>query len=62
MILRNRYFDDFLQRVTREDAIRQVVLVAAGLDTRTYRLSWPIGTIVFELGQPAVLREKGQIL
>jgi len=49
MILRIRYFDDFLQRVTREDAIHQVVLMAAGYDTRAYRLTWPAGTIVFEL-------------
>jgi methyltransferase (TIGR00027 family) len=39
MILRTRYFDDFLQRVTQEYALRQVVLMAAGLDTRAYRLT-----------------------
>lgn len=32
--LRTRYFDDYVQRVTRETGIRQVVLLAAGLDTR----------------------------
>ena len=62
MILRTRYFDDFLQRVTREYALRQVVLMAAGLDTRAYRLSWPAETNVFELDRPAVLQEKEQIL
>ncbi|MGD0877400.1 MAG: SAM-dependent methyltransferase [Anaerolineales bacterium] len=62
MILRIRYFDDFLQRVTREDAIHQVVLMAAGYDTRAYRLTWPAGTIVFELDQPAVLRDKERVL
>jgi methyltransferase (TIGR00027 family) len=62
MILRIRFFDDFLQRVTREEAITQVVLMAAGLDTRAYRLAWPEGTIIFELDQPAVLQEKEQAL
>jgi len=62
MILRIRFFDDFLQRVTREDSIRQVVLMAAGLDTRAYRLNWSSGTTFFELDQPAVLREKEQTL
>jgi methyltransferase (TIGR00027 family) len=62
MILRTRYFDDFLLRVTRENTILQVVLMAAGLDTRAYRLSWPAETSVFELDQPEVLQEKERIL
>ena len=62
MVLRIRFFDDFLQRVTREDAIRQVVLMAAGLDTRAYRLAWPVGTNIFELDQPPVLQEKEEAL
>ncbi len=62
MILRTRYFDDFLQRTTRGKSITQVVLLAAGLDTRAYRLIWPSDTIVFELDQPEVLQEKDNIL
>lgn len=62
IILRIRFFDDFLQCVSRDNAIRQVVLMAAGLDTRAYRLPWPAGTSVFELDQPAVLQWKEQIL
>jgi methyltransferase (TIGR00027 family) len=62
MVLRIRFFDDFLQRVTQEDAIRQVVLMAAGLDTRAYRLAWPAGMDIFELDQPPVLQEKEQAL
>ena len=41
IVLRTRYFDDFLQRITNEQDIHQVVLVAAGLDTRAFRLKWP---------------------
>jgi methyltransferase (TIGR00027 family) len=62
IILRTRYFDDFLQRITRETSIRQLVLMAAGLDTRAYRLDWPSGTNLFELDQPEVLDEKEKIL
>ena len=62
IVLRTRYFDDFLQRVTWEDSIRQVVLMAAGLDTRAFRLDWPTGTNIFELDQPEVLQEKEQTL
>lgn len=60
--LRTRYFDDFLQRITQEEGIRQVVLLAAGLDTRAYRLTWPIDTRLFELDQPAVLDYKARVL
>jgi methyltransferase (TIGR00027 family) len=60
--LRTRFFDGFLQRITLDNAIRQVVLMAAGLDTRAFRLSWPAGTRLFELDQPPVLKNKEQIL
>jgi methyltransferase (TIGR00027 family) len=60
--LRTRFFDDALQRMVLQDAIRQVVLMAAGLDTRAFRLSWPVGTWLFELDQPPVLKYKEQIL
>jgi methyltransferase (TIGR00027 family) len=62
MVLRTRYFDDFLQRVVAETGVRQIVLVAAGLDTRAYRLRWPEQTRLFELDQPAVLAYKAQVL
>ncbi len=55
IVIRTRYFDDFLQRITQEQAIAQVVLLAAGLDTRAFRLPWPSGTTMFELDQPDVL-------
>ncbi|GAP12990.1 methyltransferase [Longilinea arvoryzae] len=62
MVIRTRYFDDFMQRVVREEGIRQVVIVAAGLDTRAYRLEWPLGTSIYELDQPVVLHYKQQAL
>ncbi len=60
--LRTRYFDDFLQRIANQEGIRQIVLLAAGLDTRAYRLDWPAGTQFFELDQPEVLEHKEQIM
>ena len=62
MIIRARFFDDFLRRVTGTGEVRQVVLLAAGLDTRGYRLSWPDRVQVFELDQPGVLDRKQDIL
>jgi methyltransferase (TIGR00027 family) len=62
MVLRTRYFDDWLGLIAGRDGIRQVVLMAAGLDTRAYRLGWPAGTRLFELDRPAVLRHKDAVL
>lgn len=60
-VVRHRFFDDFLLDATGA-GIRQVVLVAAGLDTRAYRLRWPNGTVVYELDQPQVLAHKQSVL
>ena len=60
--IRTRYFDDWLGRVVDAPAVRQVVLMAAGLDARAFRLAWPEGTIVYELDRPAVLRHKAAVL
>jgi methyltransferase (TIGR00027 family) len=62
IILRTRFFDDFLQRITCQEGIRQVVLMAAGLDTRAFRLGWPEQTRLFELDQPSVLQYKKEVL
>jgi methyltransferase (TIGR00027 family) len=62
IILRTRFFDDFLLRVVSGQAVRQVVLLAAGLDTRAYRLAWPAGISLFELDQPEVLAYKAELL
>lgn len=62
IVLRTRFFDDFMQRITTQHDLRQIVLVAAGLDTRAYRLAWPPHTRLFELDQAAVLQRKQMIL
>ena len=43
-VIRTRFFDDFLVDSCRRAGVRQVVLAAAGLDTRAFRLDWPSGT------------------
>jgi len=53
--INTRFFDNFLLRVTSTYGIRQVILLASGLDTRALRLPWPPLTQVFELDQPAVV-------
>jgi methyltransferase (TIGR00027 family) len=55
--VRTRFFDDFFIAAS-EAGIRQAVILAAGLDTRGYRLHWPAGTVVFEIDQPEVIAFK----
>lgn len=62
MAIRTRFFDDFLVHVTNEHRIWQVVLLAAGMDARAFRLRWSPGTTIFELDQPEVLATKGALL
>lgn len=59
--IRTRFFDEELERAASAGT-RQIVIVAAGLDARAYRVAWPEGTRVFELDQPEVLAHKGAIL
>ena len=59
--VRTKYFDTYFQAAAAA-GVRQVVLLAAGLDSRGYRLDWPDGTVVFELDQPAVLEFKREVL
>jgi methyltransferase (TIGR00027 family) len=62
MVLRTRFFDDFLRRIAVEEKMGQVVLMAAGLDTRAFRLSWPEHLKLFELDLAPVLEYKERIL
>lgn len=56
-----RFVDEFLADAVRA-GIRQVVILASGLDTRPYRLWWPRGTTVYEVDQPQVLDFKAEVL
>ena len=61
MAVRTRFYDDFFLNAVR-GGIRQVVILASGLDTRAYRLSWPAGTVVYEVDMPDVLDFKSRTL
>jgi methyltransferase (TIGR00027 family) len=61
MAVRTRYFDDFFTAAT-DSGLRQAVILASGLDSRAYRLSWPNGAVVFEVDQPQVIEFKTRTL
>ena len=62
LVMRTRYYDDWLLGNDGSDILRQVVILGAGLDTRAFRLPWPSGARVFELDRPAILEHKERVL
>jgi methyltransferase (TIGR00027 family) len=62
IVIRTRYFDDWLGDVAIAGPIRQVALLGAGLDTRAWRLPWRDGTVVLEIDRGEVLDAKDGIM
>jgi methyltransferase (TIGR00027 family) len=61
MAVRTRHFDRLFTDAA-DAGVRQAVILAAGLDSRAYRLPWPDGTTVFEVDQPEVIEFKSRTL
>lgn len=59
--VRTHFFDEYFADAI-DAGIRQVVILAAGLDSRAYRLRWPADTAVYEIDQPKVLEYKTGIM
>jgi methyltransferase (TIGR00027 family) len=57
MAVRTKYFDDYFINAA-QTGVRQMVILASGLDSRAYRLPWPAGTTVYEIDQPQVIEFK----
>jgi len=64
--VRTRFFDDALLAALTptgiDNGIGQVVLLAAGMDVRAYRLELPADTAWFELDRPELLTIKNTLL
>jgi methyltransferase (TIGR00027 family) len=61
--VRTRFFDDVLtSSVSVHGTASQVVLIAAGLDARAYRLALPPDLAWYELDRPELLALKDQVL
>jgi methyltransferase (TIGR00027 family) len=59
--VRTYYIDQKIATALKE-GVRQIVILAAGMDSRAYRLSFPEGTRLFELDQKEVLNYKQEKL
>jgi methyltransferase (TIGR00027 family) len=58
---RTKWFDEYFI-AAGANGIDQVVILAAGLDARAWRLPWVTGTVVYEIDQPEVLAFKAETL
>jgi methyltransferase (TIGR00027 family) len=62
LTIRTRFFDDALLSAVRESSIDQVVILAAGMDARAFRLEWPAGLRLFEVDREDVFIHKERVL
>ena len=62
VVLRTAMLDRLIVRATDDDAFDTVLNLAAGYDTRPYRLGLPSALRWIEVDVPAVLDRKGEIL
>jgi methyltransferase (TIGR00027 family) len=62
LAVRTRFLDDQMHHAAEADDIRQFVLVAAGMDTRAFRMAWREETVFYELDRAALLRLKQSLL
>jgi methyltransferase (TIGR00027 family) len=61
IVVRTRFFDEALLRA-QADGVAQVVILAAGMDARAFRLPWHSDTTVYEVDQPHVIEIKDERL
>jgi methyltransferase (TIGR00027 family) len=54
---RTKFFDEYFLTAAA-DGVQQFVILAAGLDSRAWRLAWHAGSVVYEIDQPKVLEFK----
>jgi methyltransferase (TIGR00027 family) len=59
--VRTRWYDEAIARAIAS-GMRQFVILAAGMDARAYRLTWPDSTRVFEVDREEVIAEKARVL
>src|SRR5262245_1786781 len=62
LTVRTRFFDDALLAAIRDSSIDQVVILAAGMDARAFRLEWPRSVRLFEIDREDVFTHKEAVL
>jgi methyltransferase (TIGR00027 family) len=62
LTLRTKFLDDVMLAAVGDGSVRQIVIMAAGMDARAFRLDWPAGTTVFEVDRDEVFDYKETVL
>ncbi len=60
--IRTKYFDDTMLAAVVNGSLTQAVLMAAGMDTRAFRIDWPKGLTLFEVDRDDVFDHKEPVL
>jgi methyltransferase (TIGR00027 family)/uncharacterized protein (TIGR02246 family) len=60
--IRTKFLDDALHDAVRSRRLHQVVILAAGMDTRAFRIPWPAGVRVFEVDRDEIFDHKEAVL
>jgi methyltransferase (TIGR00027 family) len=60
--IRTKFLDDAILQAVRDHGYAQAVILAAGMDTRAFRLEWPAGLTLFEVDRNDVFAWKEPIL
>jgi len=60
--IRTKFLDDALLNAVRYRRLHQVVILAAGMDTRAFRIPWPSDVKVFEVDRDEIFDHKEAVL
>ena len=60
--IRTKFLDDALLNAVRTRKLHQVVILAAGMDTRAFRIPWPSDVKVFEVDRDEIFDHKEAVL
>jgi methyltransferase (TIGR00027 family)/uncharacterized protein (TIGR02246 family) len=60
--IRTKYLDDAILHAVRSRNLHQVVLLAAGMDTRAFRIPWPSSVRLFEVDRDEIFNHKEAVL
>ena len=60
--IRTRFLDEHLLEAVRSRGLHQVVVLAAGMDTRAFRIAWPSGVRLFEVDRDEIFDHKEAVL
>jgi nitronate monooxygenase len=62
LAIRTRFFDDALVEWAAAHEAPQILILAAGMDSRAFRLDWPAHTVLFEVDRAEIFDYKEPII